>query len=166
MHGPALELFSPENLEHMDETVREVFGVMLGTEIVADAAAAPVEDEHITRLDQTAFVGFAGIISGLCQINLSIPASITITSAMLGGVEVEPGSELICDGIGELCNLLAGGWKNRLPELAAKCSLSMPTVIEGSEYQIHRPPNVLMHRRSYIFGEEHLLLLTLIYDPG
>jgi chemotaxis protein CheX len=166
MHAPALELFSPENLEHLDETVREVFGVMLGKEIVADAAPAPGEDAHPAQLDQTAFVGFAGVISGMCQINLSIPASITITSAMLGGIEVEAGSALICDGIGELCNLLAGGWKNRLPELAAKCSLSMPTVIEGNEYQIHRPPNVMIHRRSYTFEEEHLLLLTLVYDPG
>ena len=164
MHAPALELFSVENLQHMDETVREVFGVMLGTDVVADPAPLSPSDGRNMLLDQTAFVGFAGNISGLCQINLSIQASITITSAMLGGMKIEKGSELICDGIGELCNLLAGGWKNRLPELAAKCSLSMPTVVEGHQYQVHRPANVLVNRRSYRFGDEHLLL-TLVYDP-
>ena len=110
-------------------------------------------------------IGFAGAISGMCEIRLSVPASIAITQAMVPDTAIAEDSEWICDAVGELCNLLAGGWKNRLPELGAGCSLTIPTVIAGEEYEVHRPANLLVTHRTYSFGEHHLLLLTLVYDP-
>jgi chemotaxis protein CheX len=107
---------------------------------------------------------FAGALSGICELSVGRAGSLAITSAMLGGVEGAPGNESVCDAIGELCNMLAGGWKNRVPLLGAACSLSVPTVIEGTAYQVHRPASAKIHRRSYQFGENKLLL-TLLYDP-
>jgi chemotaxis protein CheX len=157
------EVFTPENLLLMDETVKEVFGMMLGIEI--EAAGEIASTSEAVRHEQTAIVGFAGAMSGICEISIGTAGSLAITGAMLGGVEVDAGSESVCDAVGELCNMLAGGWKNRIPLLGSACSLSVPTVIEGISYQVHRPANAKMNRRSYKFGENKLLL-TLLYDPN
>jgi chemotaxis protein CheX len=164
--APSFDTFSQKNLEHMDETVHEVFRVQLGIEIAACTPPLAMDNKTNRRHEQTALIGFAGIISGLCEIRLSVPASLAITRAMLPGTAIAEESDWICDAVGELCNLLAGGWKNRLPELGACCSLTIPTVIAGNLYQVHRPANVLVNRRAYIFGDNHHLLLTLVYDPG
>lgn len=159
------EVFSERNLQYLDETVIEVFGVQFGIDVDVCPTSTKTEKKTNRHNEQTALIGFAGALSGLCEIRLSIPASIAITEAMLPGTPVTAESELLCDAVGELCNLLAGGWKNRLPELGALCSLSVPTVIGGEEYQIHRPANVVVAQRMYAFGD-HRLVLTLVYDPG
>lgn len=160
------EVFSAENLMLMDEAVAEVFSVMLGIEIAAIPGpnVIPLAPPH--HQDQTAIIGFAGVVSGICEISLSLPASVAIASAMLDGAPVREDSESICDAVGELCNMLAGGWKNRLPELASHCSLSVPIVIAGNSYEVHRSVKLLENRRSYLFGPQHVLQLTLLYDPG
>jgi chemotaxis protein CheX len=33
--------------------------------------------------------------------------------------------------------MLAGGWKSKVPDLAANCGLSIPAVITGREYHLH-----------------------------
>jgi chemotaxis protein CheX len=157
-------MFTPENLLFMDETVKEVFGVMLGIEIEAEGEIASTSGSAL-RHEQTAIVGFAGALSGICEISMGTAGSLAITGAMLGGVEVDAGSESVCDAVGELCNMLAGGWKNRISVLGSACSLSVPTVIEGVAYQVHRPATARVNHRSYKFGENRLLL-TLLYDPN
>jgi len=157
------EIFTPENLSLMDETVKEVFGMMLGVEVEAEGEL-PCAAGTAVRHEQTAIVGFAGAMSGICEISLGTSGSLAITGAMLGGVAVEAGDESVCDAVGELCNMLAGGWKNRIPLLGSACSLSVPTVIEGAAYHVHRPAHARVKQRSYTFGENKLLL-TLLYDP-
>jgi chemotaxis protein CheX len=158
-----LDVFAAENLLLMDETVQEVFGMMLGLEVEAEGELESIPEPAV-RHEQTAIVGYAGALSGICEIRVGMAGSLAITGAMLGGVAVEAGNESICDAVGELCNMLAGGWKNRIPLLGSACSLSVPTVIEGVSYQVHRPANAKVHRRSYRFGENRLLM-TLLYDP-
>jgi chemotaxis protein CheX len=157
------EIFTPENLRLMDETVKEVFGMMLGVEVQAEGELLCAAGTAV-RHEQTAIVGFAGAMSGICEISLGTAGSLAVTGAMLGGVAVEAGDESVCDAVGELCNMLAGGWKNQIPLLGSACSLSVPTVIEGVSYQVHRPPHARVKQRSYKFGENKLLL-TLLYDP-
>lgn len=162
---PRSRVFTEENLQHLDDTMREVFGVQFGIDISVCTAPAKLEARPIRCHEQTAIIGFAGAISGVCELRLSVPASIAITQAMLPDTAIEEKSEWICDAVGELCNLVAGGWKNRLPELGAECSLTIPTVVAGDDYQIHRPANVLVAHRNYLFSG-HSLLLTLVYDPS
>jgi chemotaxis protein CheX len=159
------EVFSPANLAFMDDTVREVFGMMLGLEVVAGGELPPASKDIVLR-EQTALVGFAGAMSGICEISICKSGARIITSAMLGGLAVEDGSDSICDAVGELCNMIAGGWKNRIPLLASACSLSIPTVIVGGSYHVHRPANARVNRRSYQFGDRYAMLLTLLYDPS
>ncbi len=157
----AVEIFSLENLALMDETVAEVFGMMLGLEVTPEDEAA----YGMARQEQTAIVGFAGALSGNCEVSLSSAGALDIASAMLGGAEVDAGSDSVCDAVGELCNMVAGGWKNRVDGLGSGCSLSVPTVIAGTAYQVHRSAGAKIHRRAYRFGAGELLLMTLVYDP-
>ena len=91
---------------------------------------------------------------------------------MLGGADVDAESDDVCDAIGELCNMLAGGWKDRLPALSADCHLSMPVRI--CDLHLHQannlPSQAIDHldisRRSYTFGDKHTFTLTLAHRRG
>ena len=153
------DLFSPTNVRHADETVTEIFRVMFGFEINAiDSAnsdsSSPQQDER------TAIVGFSGSMRGSCQIRISSLAARSIASAMLGGAPIDEEDDAINDALGELCNMLAGGWKNGIPELSSTCALSPPTVISGRNYQIHMSKPSAKLSRTYQF-DSHALYLTI-----
>jgi chemotaxis protein CheX len=153
------EFLSADNRDRADEAVVEVFSMMLGFEIgpAPDSEAGAPEAETTER---TAIVGFSGSMRGTCEVRMTCSAARSVASAMLGGAPIEEDDDSIDDAIGELCNMLAGGWKNRIPTLTADCSLSPPTVISGGDYKVHtRQPSVKLSR-IYRF-EAHALHLTL-----
>lgn len=39
--------------------------------------------------------------------------------------------------MGELCNVIAGNFKNKLTRISERCMLSVPTVITGANYSYH-----------------------------
>ena len=165
---PTTELFSHDNLLRMDETVKEVFGTMLGMEVAAHPRHPLLDEAPGPHGEHTAMIGFVGAISGHCEINLSRKASAAIASAMLGGIDIDAESDAICDAIGELCNMLAGGWKDRLPNLSADCHLSIPIrSCDLHPHEVGGPPvqtvDLNISRRSYTFGDHHMLLLTLAH---
>jgi len=41
------------------------------------------------------------------------------------------------DALGEMCNMIAGNFKNKLAGTDERCMLSVPTVISGGEYRFH-----------------------------
>jgi chemotaxis protein CheX len=160
----AEDFLSAENLNRADETVTEVFNLMFGLEISsADAPNAdlPSREEN----DITAIVGFSGIMRGSCQVRASAAAARSIASAMLGGAPVDEHDDSINDALGELCNMLAGGWKNSIPMLSSACALSPPNVISGHDYKVYiRKPSMKLVR-NYQF-EGHALHLTLHCEDG
>jgi chemotaxis protein CheX len=164
--APINELFSNANLLQMDETVKEVFDTMLGL-VVSRRPCSICEQEDCVHGPHTAHIGFEGVISGHCEIHLSRDGSAAIASAMLGGAEVDAHSDAVCDAVGELCNMLAGGWKDRLPCLSAECHISVP--VQSCDLHTHaageEPPHAAseleVSHRSYTFGGHYLLELTL-----
>ncbi|CAN5551762.1 hypothetical protein BH10ACI4_BH10ACI4_16200 [soil metagenome] len=153
---------SGENLELADETVAEVFRTLLGFTAEALSASDPhgVAERQNGR---TAIVGFSGAIRGYCGVRLSSPAARAIASAMLGGMDIDEDDDSIDDGVGEICNMIAGGWKNRIPELSSRCSLSPPTVISGRDYKIHTVKPSATVERVYKF-DGHTLRVVLDYE--
>ena len=155
----AKDFLSAENLDRADVVVIEIFGMMFGFDIkpieVPDSSlSSPELDER------TAIVGFSGPMRGSCQIRISSVAARSIASAMLGGAPIEEDDDSINDALGELCNMLAGGWKNSIPELSSECALSPPTVISGHDYKVHiRKPSAKLSR-TYHFNA-HALHLAL-----
>lgn len=67
-------------------------------------------------------------------------------AAQMTGMEFQEIDDTVKDGIGEICNMLAGAWKGKVPELAANCGLSVPAVITGCDYNLHvQSPQFQLH---------------------
>jgi chemotaxis protein CheX len=155
----AEDFLSPENLDLADATVTEIFKLMFGFDIMA--VEPPISGVvPIAGSERTAIVGFSGAMRGSCQVRISTIAAQSIASAMLGGVPIDEDDDSINDALGELCNMLAGGWKNGVPELSSECALSPPTVISGCDYKVHVSKPSINLSRIYQF-DAHMLYLTL-----
>ena len=73
--------------------------------------------------------------------------------ALMTGIEFETVDEVVKDAVGEICNMVAGAWKSKLPELAANCGLSVPAVITGRDYDLHVQAPEFKLRHVYVYGE-------------
>jgi chemotaxis protein CheX len=113
----------------LDLAIREVFELMLGSRL--DASGDDAQDHH----GITAMVGLAGQICGVLSIRCHPKAATRMAFKMLG-VEPSPGSREIQDAFGEICNMVAGNFKNKIAGMGDKCMLSVPTVITGSDYTL------------------------------
>ncbi|HXE07351.1 MAG TPA: chemotaxis protein CheX [Acidobacteriaceae bacterium] len=106
----------------MDETVLEVFAAMLGCECVpTEPAGAPS--------DNTARVRFSGALVGECLLLFAAADAAKLAHMFLGEAADD---EMAIDAIGELCNVLAGGWKRRLRPPASGAGLSVPSSAFGT----------------------------------
>ena len=153
------EFLSAENMERVDESVSEVFGMMLGfaTTVVETATSHDPSEQP----ERTAIVGFSGAMRGSFGIRMSSQGAVAVASAMLGGGAVEDDS--VDDALGELCNMLAGGWKGRVAELDSHCLLSPPAVISGGDYRIHVRSASVAVSRTYQF-EQFTITVTMVRD--
>jgi chemotaxis protein CheX len=114
----------------MDMAAREVFELMLGCQLTE----SPTVDD--SKLDVTAMVGLAGQLCGVLSVRCDGKAAAVMTSKMLG-VPLDKIASEVSDAMGEVCNMVAGNFKNKISGLAEGCMLSPPTVITGSDYNLH-----------------------------
>jgi chemotaxis protein CheX len=109
---------------------QEVFELMLSCKL----SAAETSSEEL--LDITAMVGLAGQLCGVMSIRCSTKSSTIMASKMLGVEPDKVGPEM-CDAFGEICNMVAGNFKNKIAGLSDGCLLSVPTVITGQDYSLY-----------------------------
>jgi chemotaxis protein CheX len=114
----------------LEIAAREVFELMLGCKLTKPASPLTEAPE------MTAMVGLAGRLCGVMILRCSGESSILMASRMLGVQPCEIGREG-CDAFGEICNMIAGNFKNKISGLGKDCMLSVPTVISGGHYNIH-----------------------------
>lgn len=134
---------------YLDQAVEEVFGLMLGVTVVA-VDEEPSTDAKSETL--TAVIGLAGALSGACTVQASAQAAMQMT-ARLVGMEINTLDDGVLDGLGEISNMLAGGWKSKIPALSAACLLSVPTVVTGTQYTVHRQTPDFYVERNYRMDE-------------
>jgi chemotaxis protein CheX len=133
MRTAATEL--PVTDEHKDWVpllelaTREVFHMMLASELKTLASATE------PTLDVTSMVGLAGSLCGMLSIRCTQTLAALIASKMLGTDPKTIGPE-IADACGEVCNMVAGNFKNKISGLSDGCMLSVPTVLTGSDYSL------------------------------
>jgi len=145
----------PKNL---DGSVEEVFQLMLG--VNCRRYSGPVEIAEPESV--TAVVGFGGVLSGACVFRSGGSAAMKIAAHMTG-MEFDEIDDTVKDGIGEICNMLAGAWKGKVPDLAANCGLSVPAVITGRDYNLHvQAPEFKLHH-TYQFDDASFEV-TIICD--
>ena len=131
--------------------------MMLGVNCTRVSGPLAEEPESVT-----AVVGFGGALSGACVFKCGSTAARKIAAHMTG-MEFEELDDVVKDGIGEICNMLAGAWKGKVPSLAANCGLSVPAVITGCNYKLHvQAPEFQLHH-GYQF-EDACFDVTIVCD--
>jgi chemotaxis protein CheX len=133
---------------------REVFELMVGTQLAM--VPAPLS---AAGLDITTMVGLAGKMCGLVTIQCAPSSAARMASKMLGTECETPGSDT-WDALGEVCNMIAGNFKIKIPGMGDNCLLSVPTVIRGGNYKFHSAPNSCRMQTGFLF-EGALLLVAL-----
>ena len=115
----------------LENSAREVFEIMLGTEI---SALPPASDGPSGSV--MAVVGLAGQLSGVFSMNFTVEGAERATKKMLGVKDLKPRQE-VHDAVGKICNMVAGNFKAKVSSLADGCLLSVPIVITGNDFQCH-----------------------------
>lgn len=133
---------------------REVFELMVGTQLAM--APAPLS---AAGLDITTMVGLAGKMCGLVAIQCAPSSAARMASKMLGTECETPGSDT-WDALGEVCNMIAGNFKIKIPGMGDGCLLSVPTVIKGGNYKFHSLSQSHRVQTGFLF-EGALLLVAL-----
>lgn len=137
---------------------QEVFELMLSSKLEIPTAAV---DE--TNLDLTCMVGLAGQICGVLTIRCRGTSAEAMACRMLG-VEAEAAKEAMCDAAGEICNMVAGNFKNKISGLGDGCMLSVPTVITGGDYSVHSQASDMMLRTVMTFESAPVVLSLEIHS--
>jgi chemotaxis protein CheX len=108
-------------------SVEEVFEIMLGCRVKPVPPA-----EHKPNAEFTAMVGLAGALCGILTVSCDGKTAGQLAKAMLG--DSVASEEQVSDALGEICNMVTGNFKNKLAGTDERCMLSVPTVINGGEY--------------------------------
>jgi len=124
----------------MELATREVFDLMVGSPVrlLAETGQPPLAEFTVT-------IGLSGDLRGLVGFHCSASSACTLASKMLQ-VETHEFNEQALDAIGEICNMVAGNLKAKLPGVGDRCSISTPTIISGSSYKVHAVPESIHHR--------------------
>jgi outer membrane protein OmpA-like peptidoglycan-associated protein len=95
----------------LELAVEEVFEIMLGTRI------KPVtKDGHSPRVEYTAMVGLAGALCGIVTFSCDRSTARELAKSMLGP-EIADSEESVSDGLGEICNMIAGNFESGLAQM-------------------------------------------------
>jgi chemotaxis protein CheX len=109
---------------------QEVFEIVLGCKV---KLAEP--SSEILKGGFTAIVGLAGALCGVVTVCCAAVTAEQIAKGMLGDATVS--QRQVIDALGEMCNMIAGNFKNKLAGTDERCMLSVPTVISGGQYSLH-----------------------------
>ncbi|MGA2358378.1 MAG: chemotaxis protein CheX [Terriglobales bacterium] len=114
----------------LERATQEVFEIMLGCPVTR---AEPSEPKLAGGF--TAIVGLAGALCGVVTVCCGAKTASQIAKRMLGDTTDSAGQAV--DALGEMCNMIAGNFKNKLAGTDERCMLSVPSVISGGEYRFH-----------------------------
>lgn len=136
-------------------SAQEVFDLMLGVTL-----AVPQEAPSGEGLEITSMVGLAGQLCGVLSLRCSPKSATRMASRMLG-IEAEQAGPEVWDAIGEICNMVAGNFKNKISGLGDGCMLSVPTVISGADYNLRSLAADSIHTILLFEGEPLVVSLEL-----
>jgi len=137
----------------LEVAASEVFELMLGCKL------APLPDSTAEEFDITSMVGLAGQVCGMLSIRCSQKAATVMASKMLGTAPGPFGPE-VQDAFGEIANMVAGNFKNKVSGLGDACMLSVPTVITGKDFSVHALSDTAGLEFRFLF-EDMPVVITL-----
>lgn len=137
---------------------QEVFELMLACPLVIPPDVS-TEDE----LDITSMVGMAGQLCGILTVRCSSKSAARMASRMLG-IDAETAGPQMWDALGEICNMVAGNFKNKISGLGDGCVLSVPTVITGADYSLYSSASTQTIRTMLLFDGEPVTFSLEVHD--
>jgi len=152
---PSAAMHAPDEnwLPILELAVEEVFEIMLGRPV----KPTPKEGKNPSN-EFTAMVGLAGALCGILTFCCDQKAARELATCMLGP-EIADSEEQVSDALGEICNMIAGNFKNKLTG-SHGCMLSVPTVIKGEEYTFYSLADGELLETVMLF-EDSLLTVNL-----
>ncbi len=141
----------------LETSAEEVFQLMLNCKLTV--STSPPQE----ALDMTSMVGLAGKICGVLSVRCDRAAATMMAAKMLG-VEPADGGPERCDAFGEVCNMIAGNFKNKIFGLGDGCMLSVPTVITGNDYRMHSPVDSREIEVRFLFEQKPLVITLQLHD--
>jgi chemotaxis protein CheX len=135
--------------------MQEVFELMLACPL--EIPSEPPQEEG---LDITSMIGLAGQLCGILTLRCNARSAARMASRMLG-VDADSAGAQMWDAVGEICNMVAGNFKNKISGLGDGCMLSVPTVITGADYSVHSMVNEDIHTVFLFEGEPVVLSLEV-----
>ena len=122
----------------------KVFAEMIFTKVKGHRME---EGKNHTQDNLTGMVGFGGSITGLVSVQCTDNGAAAIAAKMLYTDEASLSQEDIRDAIGEITNMIAGGYKAIYAEKNHNGELvleqTVPTVISGKDFE------------TYVLGDAH-----------
>jgi chemotaxis protein CheX len=156
----SLEVRSREEnwLPILELSVEEVFEIMLGCRVkpVPNANAQP-------PAEFTAMVGLAGSLCGILSFSSDRKTAGEVAKCMLGP-EIAQSSDQVSDALGEICNMIAGNFKNKLTGADSRCVLSVPTVIIGEEYSVRSLADGGSLQTVMRFGDSQIVIVLELHS--
>ncbi len=142
----------------LELAVEEVFEIMVGQKV------KPVEkSEAPPPGGYTAMVGIAGGLCGILTISCDRKTAQAVAKSMLGP-EITESEEQISDALGEICNMVAGTFKNKLSTADRSCMLSVPTVIKGEEFSFRSLADGAVIETVMLFGTDPLSICLQLHN--
>jgi chemotaxis protein CheX len=133
-------------LPTLELAILEVFEIMMGCKVKASTQSV----DH-PKGGFTAIVGLAGALCGVVTVCCSAETAGHLAKAMLG--DAANSEDEVVDALGEICNMIAGNFKNKLAGTDEKCMLSVPSVVSGVEYKFHSLADGTSLERVVMFEE-------------
>jgi chemotaxis protein CheX len=120
-----------ELIEELKVATQEVFDTMVFKKLTH---GSPIEGDALRpRSNVVGLVGFGGTMSGLVAFYTTLDAAQEIAGSMLGVSPAEVNGEMP-DAIGEVTNMIAGGFRLKLAERGETLAISIPSVTVGSDF--------------------------------
>lgn len=126
----------------INQIVTDVFSAMLSTE----AVPCPTCEVSATGPQLTAAIFFAGSWKGAVLVDCSTLLARQWTAKLVSAELPDHVTDDVRDAMGELVNMIGGNLKSVLPH---GVGLSMPTVVEGTNYMVKLCGGNLTNRRSF-----------------
>jgi len=132
--APAKSPGGEDYLPILERATQEVFEIVLGCQVTPAKSSEPNPKGGFT-----AIVGLAGAMCGVVTVCCAAATADNMAKGMLAEETVT--QRQVVDALGEMCNMIAGNFKNKLAGTDEKCMLSVPTVISGGQYSLHSLAN-------------------------
>ena len=142
------DMFIDDFIKATDEVFSQMVSVAVQVDVVEEINGMPDCMDVTLCMDITGILGFSGGRRGSLLVTFSEETALKAVGGMLGIQYTEMNSD-VCDGVGEIVNIIAGTAKTRLQLKGISFDLSIPNTIIGTKHQITAPASTSRTRISF-----------------